>query len=143
MPVIKTGRQRMRNLLFGFTTESADSLGFGTNSASDADTIESLGAGGGTSYWKTGGDVTITRSETAYDGSASGDPWGQLEATFDTTEANDTLFEIGTGYNIANHAAQDNDNLITRKRIGGAGGIGKTNEIDLIGRVKTTILDAS
>lgn len=152
MPVVDNGLQILRDRTINTGAKAAfvvDSLGFGTNSAADGAgpsyPIAKLGAAvapGNASYWKSGADVTKT---TGGDGTA--DPWWQFEATFLATEISinpaDTivLYEIGasagalTGTNPANN---DGTRLLTRKRIGGTAGIGKTQDIDLVGRVKVT-----
>lgn len=150
MPVVNNGLQILRDRAIGTGSKSAftvNSLGFGTDSTADGAgpsyTINKLGATAGTSsYWKTGGDVTVT---TGGDGTA--DPFFQLEATFATTDisinANDTivLFEIGISAGTlsgTNPSDNDGTKLFSRKRIGGTSGIGKTQDLDLVGRVKVT-----
>ena len=126
-----------------------DSLGFGTNSAADgvgpSFPINRLGGGtapNNNSYWKTKPAVTEVKG-----GDGTDDPFWQFEATFLTTEISvnpgDTvvLFEIGTSsgaLNGTNPASNDGTRLFSRKRIGGTAGIGKTQDIDLVGRVKVT-----
>ncbi len=116
-----------------------DSLGFGSNDAAEAPGDTKLGAGAAPkdqSFWKTGVNVVITTG-----GNGTADPFFQFEATFGTGEANVVLFEIGTSAGAldgANPLGNDGTRLYTRKRIGGAAGIGKTVDIELVGRVKVT-----
>lgn len=152
MPVVDNGLQILRDRTVNSGAKAAfvvDSLGFGTNNAADGTgpsfPINKLGAGvapANNSYWKTGVNVTQT---TGGDGTA--DPFWQFEATFLTTEISvnpgDTivLYEIGTSsgaLNGTNPANNDGTRLFSRKRIGGTAGIGKTQDIDLVGRVKVT-----
>ena len=158
MPVQDNGLQITRDRLIGSGARAAftiDSLGFGTNDAADGAgpsyPINRLGGGSGNnaaaqpatnSYWKTGANVTQT---TGGDGSA--DPFWQFEATFATTEISVTagttvvLYELGTSagaLNGTNPANNDGTRLYTRKRIGGTAGIGKTQDLDLVGRVRVT-----
>lgn len=158
MPVVDNGVNILRDLSVNLGAKSnfrIDSLGFGTNDASDGAgpsyPINKLGGGTANnaagqastnSYWKTSTDVTKT---TGGDGSA--DPFWQFEATFLTTEISTTpgstvvLYEIGSSsgaLNGTNPAGNDGTRLFTRKRIGGTAGIGKTQDIDLVGRIKVT-----
>lgn len=158
MPVVDTGLQILRDRTIGTGSKAGfvvDCLGFGTNDASDGSgpsfPIDRLGGGSSNnaagqsstnSYWKTSTDVI---KETGGDG--SDDPFWQFEATFLTTEISTTpgstvvLYEIGTSagsLNGTNPAGNDGTRLFTRKRIGGSAGIGKTQDIDLVGRVKVT-----
>lgn len=141
MPIVNIGLQRMRDRMInsGAMNQAVDSLGFGSNSAAEAAADVRLGAGAGAlanSYWKTAANVTFT---TGGDGTV--DPFWQAEATFLTSEANDTLFEIGTAAGSltgTSPAGNDGTKLYSRKRIGGAGGITKTTDIELVGRVKVT-----
>lgn len=146
MPVVNDGLQRTRDLVQGAGTmnQAVDSVGIGTNSAAEAATDTALGAGGTAatqrSYWKSGASVTKT---TGGDGTA--DPFWQYEITFATTEANDAnpFFEIGTAAGAQTGAPQTTTTaqvgkLYSRKRIGGAGGITKTSDIELVVRVKVT-----
>lgn len=158
MPVVDNGLQILRDRAIGTGARSAfvvDSLGFGTNDAADGAgpsyPINKLGGGAGNnaagqvatnSYWKTGVNVTTT---TGGDGTA--DPFYQQEATFATNEISTSagstivLYEIGLSagsLNGTNPANNDGTRLMTRKRIGGTAGIGKTQDIDLVGRVKVT-----
>jgi hypothetical protein len=158
MPVVDNGLQILRDRTVNSGSKAAfivDSLGFGTNDAADGAgpsfTVNRLGGGSTNnaagqastnSYWKTGVNVTQT---TGGDGTA--DPFWQFEATFLTTEISTTpgstvvLYEIGTSagtLNGTNPANNDGTRLFSRKRIGGTAGIGKTQDIDLVGRVKVT-----
>lgn len=144
-PVVNIGLQRTRDRLVGLnatTTGAAiDSLGIGSNDAAEAAADVKLGAGAAPkdqSFWKTGAALTVT---SAGGGSADPDPKWTMEATWGTAEANVTIFEIGTsagGLTGANPAGNDGTRLYTRKRIGGAAGIGKTPDIELVGRVTLT-----
>jgi hypothetical protein len=141
MPVVNIGLQRTRDRVIGSGTMNAavDSIGVGTNDAAEAAGDTRLGAGTNPKdydTWKSGGALTIT---TGGDGTA--DPWWQIEATYATTEANQVLFEIGTSAGTLsgdNPAGNDGTKLYSRKRIGGATGVGKTSDIELIARVKVT-----
>lgn len=158
MPVVDNGLNILRDRTIGTGPKAAfvvDSLGFGSNDAVDGAgpsfAINKLGGGTGNnaagqvatnSYWKTSTNVTTT---TGGDGTA--DPFFQQEATFLTTEISTTsgstivLYEIGVSAGSldgTNPANNDGTRLFTRKRIGGTSGIGKTQDIDLVGRVKAT-----
>lgn len=152
MPVVDNGLNILRDRTINTGAKAGfvvDSLGFGTNSAADgvgpSFPIDRLGGGtapNNNSYWKTSTNVTKTTG-----GDGTDDPFWQFEATFLTTEisvnAGDTvvLFEIGTSsgaLNGTNPAGNDGTRLFSRKRIGGTAGIGKTQDIDLVGRVKVT-----
>ena len=158
MPVVDNGLQILRDRAIGQgarATYVIDSLGFGTNDAADGSgpsyPISALGDGSGSnaaaqastnSYWKSSTDVTKTTG-----GDGTQDPWFQAEATWLTNEISTTpgstvvLYEIGVSagaLNGTNPAANDGAHLFTRKRIGGSAGIGKTQDIDLVGRVKVT-----
>lgn len=141
-PVVNIGLQRQRDRVIGSGGMNAavDSIGVGTDDAAEAGGNTRLGGGtapNNFSSWKSGGALTVT---TGGDGTV--DPWWQFEATYATTEANQTLFEIGTsagtltGDNPAGNAT--NTNLYSRKRIGGATGVGKTADIELVARVRVT-----
>lgn len=148
MPVVNIGLQRQRDLVQGSGSMNAavDSVGFGANDTAEAAADTRLGGGAGNnaagqtrnnSYWKSGGSTTLTNG-----GDATADPWWQREATWSTSEANVVLYELGTaagtlsGTNPAGNATDTN--LYSRKRIGGSSGIGKTTDIELVGRVKVT-----
>lgn len=132
MSVQKIGRQRMRDLIAALDI----GLGFGTNSAADGDAFTQLGDNGETSYWKSGADVTVTKSEPALDPLASEvNPWVQFEAVFDDADAVDTLHEMAASVGITAHGDQGGNELVTRKKIGGAGGIVKANDYSLLHRV--------
>lgn len=147
MPVVNIGLQRQRDLVANTGTMNApvNSVGFGANDTAEAAADTKLGGGSGNnaagqtrnnSYWKTSTDVTLTSG-----GDASADPWWQMEATWATSEANVVLFELGTSAGSltgTNPAGNDDTKLYTRKRIGGSTGIGKTTDIELVGRVKVT-----
>lgn len=147
MPVTNRGLQIARDLIAGLNTDFVDSVGFGTSNTPEAGSNDRLGDGGGggvNSYWKTGVDVTITTSAGTDDANQA-DPWAQWEAEWTETEISGggeiTLFEMGTArLSLAgtNPAGNDGNNQYTRKRIGGAGGIGKTNDIRLAARIKVT-----
>lgn len=156
MPVVDNALFILRDRTINSGSKSGfivDSLGFGTNDAADGSgpsyPISKLGGGSGNnaaaqvatnSYFKTSTNVIQTTGQDA-----ASDPFFQFEATFATTEISVTpgttvvLYEIGissgalTGTNPANN---DGTRLFTRKRIGGSAGIGKTQDIDLLGRVK-------
>lgn len=158
MPVVDNGLQITRDRAIGTgakATMTIDSLGFGTSDTADGAgpsyPITKLGAAAGNngagqaasnSYWKSGANVTLT---TGGDGTA--DPWWQAEATFATTEISTVagttvvLYEIGTSAGAlsgTNPANNDGTRLYTRKRIGGTSGIGKTQDLDLVGRTRVT-----
>lgn len=158
MPVQDNGLQLTRDRLINTGGKAAfivDSIGFGTNDDADGAgpsyALNKLGQGSGNnaagqlktnSYWKTSTDVTKT---TGGDGSA--DPFWQFEATWITTEISTSpgttvvLYEIGTSAGSlagTNPANNDGTRIYTRRRIGGSSGIGKTQDIDLVGRVKVT-----
>lgn len=158
MPVTDSGLQITRDRIVALNARAnfiVDSLGFGTNDAADGTgpsfPINKLGGGTANnaagqastnSYWKSGVDVTKTSG-----GDGTADPFWQFEATFATTEISTTpgstvvLFEIGTSAGSltgTNPANNDGTRLYSRKRIGGTSGIGKTQDLDLVGRVKAT-----
>ncbi len=149
MPVVNIGLQRTRDLVAGQGGMNApvNSLGFGSNDAAESPTDARLGAAAtgvnnaagqaaNNSYWKAGASVTTS---TGGDGTA--DPFWQKEATFLTTEANVVLYEMGSAAGAlsgTNPAGNDGTKLYTRKRIGGATGIGKTADIELTNRTKVT-----
>jgi hypothetical protein len=157
MPVVNNGLEILRDRTIGSGTKSTfivDSLGFGTNDTADGAgpyTISKLGGGtasnaagqsGTNSYWKASTNVIKTTG-----GSGTGDPFWQFESTFSTTEISTTpeatvvLYEIGTSSGSldgTNPVGNDGTKLFSRKRIGGTAGIGKTQDIDLVGRVKIT-----
>lgn len=147
MPVTNIGLQIARDLISGQNTDHVDSVGFGTSNTAEAGSNDRLGDGGGSgtdSYWKTGGDVTITTSSGTDDNNEA-DPWAQWEAEWTETEISGggevTLYEMGTARNSlagTNPGGNDGSNIYTRKRIGGTGGIGKTNDIRLAARIKVT-----
>lgn len=147
MPVVNRGLQIARDLIAGLNTDYVDSVGFGTSNTAEAGTNDRLGDGGGggtDSYWKTAGDVTITSSQGA-DTASEADPWAQWEAEWTEVEISAggevTLYEMGLGRNSlagTNPAGNDGTNEYTRKRIGGSGGIGKTDDIRLAARIKVT-----
>jgi hypothetical protein len=141
MPVVNIGLQRTRDRVIGSGGMNAavDSIGVGTNDAAEAAGDTRLGGGAAPrnfSSWKSAAALTVT---TGGDGTA--DPWWQFEATYATTEANQTLFEIGTSAGTLsgdNPANNDGTRLYSRKRIGGATGVGKTSDIELVARVRVT-----
>ena len=149
MPVVNNGLNILRDRTINTGAKAGfivDSLGFGGSNIADGAgpsyTVNVLGAGSTGAYFKSGSDVTKT---TGGDGTV--DPFWQFEATFATNEistgASDTivLFEIGTSSGAltgTNPAGNNGTRLFTRKRIGGSSGIGKTQDIDLVGRVKVT-----
>lgn len=159
MPVVDNGLNILRDRTVAQGLPKAnfivDSIGFGTNDAADGAgpsfPINKLGGGTANnaagqpstnSYWKTSTNVTFLSG-----GDGTADPFWQFEATWLTTEISTTpgstvvLYEIGTSagtLNGTNPAANDGTRLFTRKRIGGTAGIGKTQDIDLVGRVKVT-----
>ncbi len=138
-PVPNIGLQRTRDRIIGVGTMNAvvDSLGFGSNDAAEAPGDTKLGAGAAPkdqSFWKSGASVIVTAG-----GDGTVDPFWQFEATFGINEANTTLFEIGTSAGAlagTSPVGNDGTKLYTRKRIGGTAGIGKTTDIELVGRVK-------
>lgn len=148
MPVVDNGLNIMRDRTINSGAKAAfvvDSVGFGTSDVADGAgpsyPITSLGVAG-SSYWKTSVDVTITTG-----GDGTEDPFWQLEATFATTEIStgpsDTIVlkEIGTSAGTlagTDPAGNDGTVLFSRKRIGGTAGIGKTQDIELVGRIKVT-----
>lgn len=140
MPVVNLGLQRMRDRVYASAAAVVDSVGFGTSNAAEAAADTVLGTGAADSFWKTtssGGWVTPT---TGGDGTA--DPWVQYEASWSTSEANGfTIFEVGLSsgtLNGQNPAGEDGTKLFSRKRVGGATGIGKTSDIDLVVRIRMT-----
>lgn len=147
MPLVAIGSQRARDLVSGQHTNEVDSVGFGTDNTAEATTDDRLGDNAGESFWKSGGDVTLTDDGTteASPDTAEDEPWFQLEATWTESEISaggeKTLYELGTSAGSltgTDPASNDGTNLYTRKRIGGTGGIGKTNDVELGGRVKIT-----
>lgn len=147
MPLVNIGAQRARDLVSGQHTNEVDSVGFGTDNTAEGLTDTQLGDNAETSYWKTSGDVTLTDDGTTEASPDSGEdmPWFQLEATWSETEISAggevTLYELGLAAGSlagTDPAGNDGTNLYTRKRIGGSGGIGKTDDIELGGRVKVT-----
>jgi hypothetical protein len=149
MPVVNNGLNILRDRTINSGSKAGfvvDCLGFGGSNVADGSgpsyPVSVLGFAGSGSYWKTGSDVTKT---TGGDGTV--DPFWQFEATFATDEISTnpsdtiTLFEIGTSsgdLSGTNPSGNDGTRLFTRKRIGGSTGIGKTQDIDLVGRVKVT-----
>lgn len=138
MPVVNIGLERTRDRIIGSGDKNTvvDSIGFGTDNTAENAADDQLGDNAGSSSWKTSGDVTQTTG-----GDGTSDPWWQFEATWGTGEFNVTIFEIGTSAGSltgTDPAANNGTNLYTRKRIGGATGIGKTTDIELVGRVKVT-----
>lgn len=141
MPVVNIGLQRTRDRVIGSggMNTAVDSIGVGTNDAVEGAGDTRLGAGTAPknfSSWKSGASLTTTTG-----GDATADPWWQFEATYATTEANQTLFEIGTSAGTLtgdNPAGNDGTRLYSRKRIGGATGVGKTADIELVARVRVT-----
>lgn len=142
MPLVNLGAQRTRSRVVK-NVGPVDSIGIGTNAAAEALTDVQLGggAGGESDFKPTGTGATLTDSEAA-DTAATVDPWWQLEATWGTAEFNGrAVTEIGTSAGSLdglNPVAQDGTLLYTRKRVGGAGGLGKTADYSLIARVKLT-----
>ncbi len=144
-PVVNVGLQRTRDRMAGLnattTGAAVDSLGIGSNDAAEAAGDTRLGAGAAPrdqSFWKSGASLGISSSGG---GAADPDPRWTFEATWGTGEANVTIFEIGTSAGAlagANPAGNDGTRLYTRKRIGGAGGIGKTPDIELVAKVTVT-----
>lgn len=147
IPVVNIGLQRARDLVAGTGTMNApvNSIGFGSDDTAEAAADTRLGGGSGNngagqlrtnSYWKSAGSTTLT---TGGDGTA--DPWWQREATFSTSEANVVLYELGSSAGTltgTNPAGNNGTALYSRKRIGGSSGIGKTSDIELVGRVRVT-----
>lgn len=159
MPKVNQGYQidRDKSIAVGaLAAYTVDSLGWGTNDASDGAgpsyPIRKLGGGTGNnlagqaatnSYFKTGGDITKT---TGGDGTAN--PWWQLEATWAENEISlnpgdtVTLFEVGasarslSGTNPANNVDTALSGLYTRKRVGGSSGLGKTQDFSIVARVR-------
>lgn len=132
-----------------------DSVGWGTNDAADGAgpsyPIVKLGGGSGNnaggqvstnSYWKTGIGTNVILT-TGGDGTAN--PWWQLESTWTETEISTSagvtviLFEVGsstgslTGTNPANN---DGIHAYTRKRVGGSSGLGKTQDLQIVARIR-------
>jgi hypothetical protein len=144
-PVVNIGLLRTRDRMVGLNAASTgaavDSLGIGSNDAAEAPGDTRLGAGAApanASSWKSGAGLTVT---SIGGGAADPDPAWQFEATWGTAEANFVVFEIGTSAGALagdNPAGNDGTRLYSRKRIGGAGGIGKTADIELVGRLKVT-----
>ncbi len=144
-PVTNIGFQRTRDRMVGLnaatTGAAVDSLGVGSNDAAEAPGDTRLGAGAAPrdqSNWKSGAGLAIT---SIGGGAADADPAWQFESTWGTAEANFTIFEIGSSAGAlagANPAGNDGTRLYSRKRIGGAGGIGKTPDIELVGRLRVT-----
>jgi len=144
MPVPNIGLQRARDLVRGSGSMNApvNSLGFGTSNAAEAAADTVLGAGAASSYWKTTGDSSWL--DTA-GGDGTADPWWQKEVTWTETEISAggevALFEMGSAAGAltgTNPAGEDGTKLYTRKRVGGAGGIGKTDDIQLSNRTRVT-----
>lgn len=149
MPVVDNGLNILRDRTINTGSKAAfvvDSIGFGGNSTADGAgpsyPINLLGDGSTGAYFKTSTDVSKLTG-----GDDTDDPFWQFEATWTTTQistgANDTvvLYEIGTSSGSlsgTNPAGNDGTKLFSRKRIGGTSGIGKTQDIDLVGRVKVT-----
>ena len=132
MPVVNEGLNRYRDLMQGSGPQNApaDSLGFGTSNAADDPADDRLGVGG-SSYWKTAGDVTVTNG-----GDSTTSPWFQFAATFGTGEANDNLGEIGIsagGLNGTDPAGNDGTNLVKRTAIGP---FTKSSVFEIEGRVR-------
>ena len=126
MPVPIKGLEIYRQLMMA----EADSVGFGTNNAADDPTDNQLGAGGN-SYWKTGGNVTVTSG-----GDATTAPWLQLAALFAKGEANDNLGEMGLSRGALdglNPAANDGSNLVTRTAVGP---FAKSSVFEIEGRIR-------
>jgi hypothetical protein len=143
MPLVNIGAQRTRSRVVSNSPEVVNSIGIGTANAAEALADNQLGAGAAESSWKhTATGATLTDS-TATDGAGTAAaPWWQLEATWGVGEFNGrTVFEIGTGagsLNGENPAAEDGTRLYTRKRVGGAVGLGKTADYSLVARVRVT-----
>lgn len=151
MPKVNQGYQidRDRSINTGpLANYVVDSVGWGTDATADGDgpsyPILKLGAGAGeNSYWKSGGDVSIT---TGGDGTVN--PFWQLEATWGPLEISESpsetvvLREVGTaagsltGTNPAGNADTALSGLYTRKRVGGSLGIGKTSDFSLVARIR-------
>lgn len=138
MPVPNLGLQITRDRVPGINARTAvDSEGVGSDNLAEAAANTKLAfTAAKNSYWKSGASVTITSG-----GDGTADPWWQIEATFAEAEANEVLFEMGTSTGTltgTNPAGNDGTKLYTRKRIGGATGIGKDNTIQLLVRTKVT-----
>lgn len=142
IPIVNIGAQRTRSRVVSSSEGVVDSIGIGTSNAAEALTDTVLGVGGATSSWKnTGAGATLTDSSGS-DTSSTTDSWWQLEATWGTGEFNgNTVFEIGTSAGSlsgTDPAGEDGTKLYSRKRVGGATGLGKTSDYSLVARVKFT-----
>lgn len=142
MPLVNIGAARTRSRVISNSPEVVDSIAIGTNNAPEALTDTSMGDGGGDSSWKNTGGSAILTDSSGSDGEGTTNPWWQLEATWGEAEFNgNTIFEIGTGagsLNGENPAGDDGSRLYTRKRVGGAVGLGKTSDYSLVARVRVT-----
>lgn len=141
MPLVNIGAAATRSQVVGLTSTPVNSIGIGTDNTAEALTFTQIGTGAASSDWKNTGTTATLTSSSGTDTSATTAPWWQLEATWDTTEFNgNTVFEIGTGWGSlsgANPAGEANK-LYSRKRVGGATGLGKTSDYSLVARVKMT-----
>lgn len=142
IPLVNIGAQRTRSRVISGAAAIVDSIGIGTDNTAEALTDVALGAGAANDSWKnTSTGATLTDS-SGTDTAATTDPWWQLEATWDTTEFNgNTVFEIGTSagpLDGENPAGENGTLLYSRKRVGGATGLGKTSDYSLVARVRMT-----
>jgi hypothetical protein len=139
-PVVNIGLQRLRDRIYASTAAVIDSIGFGTSNAAEDATDTVLGTGAADSYWKTTSSAGWVAPTVGGDGTV--DPWVQFESSWSTAEANGaTIFEVGLAsgtLNGQNPAGEDGTKLFSRKRVGGASGIGKTADIDLVVRIRVT-----
>lgn len=141
MPLTNLGAAHTRSQVAGITVLPVNSIGIGTDNTAEALTFTQLGTGAASSSWKnTGTGATLTDS-TGTDTSATTNPFWQLEATWDTTEFNgNTVFEIGTAWGSLDgeNPGTEANKLYSRKRVGGATGLGKTSDYSLVARIKFT-----
>jgi hypothetical protein len=140
MPIVNLGAQRNRSRVVA-DVEKVDSVAIGDSNAAESLTVAKAGVGGNAHWKNTATGVTLTDS-SATDTTATTNPFWQLEATYSTSEFNgNTVFEICTGagaLNGVNPAADNGTRLYSRKRVGGATGLGKTADYSLVVRVKMT-----
>jgi hypothetical protein len=142
MPLVNIGAQRTRSRVVASAATIVDSIGIGTDSTAEALADTRLGNGAANSSWKSGASATLTDSAATDPTSSAASPWWQLEGTWGTAEFNgNTVFEIGTSAGTLsgdNPAGEDGTKLYSRKRVGGATGLGKTADYSLVARVKFT-----
>jgi hypothetical protein len=144
MPIVNIAAAHTRSQVAGITSLPVNSIGVGTNSAAEALTVTQLGAGTAPldeTFWRNTGTGATRTDSSGTDTSSTTNPFWQLEFTLSTAEFNgETVFEIGTGWGSLDGAnpATENNKLYSRKRVGGAVGLGKTADYSLVARVKMT-----